>query len=344
MSDQAADHKADGSGDVDKLLDKLGFEEADDKLAASGADDDTAVSIVESTVTKAPPSASRMWAIVAGVLALGLVVAIGAVVWLATSDDSSEIATDDAVDVGTARGAAPEIDAEAERLRGAIDALGLDGVDVAVRSSIIYVEGSVPDAGGVEAVYSAAGTVADGILVDTSGLVVDGSYGQEAAAPAGASPQPGAPPQAGAPPQPGAQPPPPGPPGGPPPNEPRLELQAELDRVFELTPLVFDSGQTELSEAQRAVLDSTVTSLLYTFPGIPVRVVGYTDEAGDDEANITLSVARANAVRQHLILQGVPGFAMIAEGRGETASTGDPMLDRRVELEVVLLEEETQGG
>ena len=110
--------------------------------------------------------------------------------------------------------------------------------------------------------------------------------------------------------------------------------------MLEATPLVFASGATELTDLQRRVLDSTVVNLIFTYPGIPVRVVGYTDEAGDQDANSLLSIERANAVRDHLILQGVPAFALIAEGRGETASTGSSELDRRVELEGVLLDEE----
>ncbi|MGI9611559.1 MAG: OmpA family protein [Acidimicrobiales bacterium] len=356
-ADQTPDHEASGSDeDVDQLLDKLGFEDTDPKGTLSkGSSDDAAtleaepVAVVEQAVTKTPPS-SRVWAAVAGVLALGLIAAIGAVIWLATSgDDTSEIATDDAVEVGTARGAVPELDAEADRLRGSLEALGLDGVEVAVRGSVLYVEGTVSTEEDVAAVYEAADSVADGILGDVSGLVSDASHGQEAGvetAEGGPPPQPGAAPQAGgAPPPPGAGPPPGGgpPPLGPPPNEPRIALQAELDRVLDTTPLVFESGQTELTDAQRAVLDTTVTSLLYTYPGIPIRIVGYTDEAGDDDANITLSIARADAVRQHLVLQGVPGFGMIAEGRGEVGASGDAALDRRVELEVVLLEEQVDG-
>ena len=47
-----------------------------------------------------------------------------------------------------------------------------------------------------------------------------------------------------------------------------------------------------------------------------VEVLGYTDRLGSDSANRALSERRANAVREVLIQQGVPGEKIRAEGLG----------------------------
>ncbi|MBS0338946.1 MAG: OmpA family protein [Proteobacteria bacterium] len=48
-----------------------------------------------------------------------------------------------------------------------------------------------------------------------------------------------------------------------------------------------------------------------------VSVVGYTDPLGSAEYNQRLSVARANAVRDYMVSQGVPANIITAEGRGK---------------------------
>jgi len=47
-------------------------------------------------------------------------------------------------------------------------------------------------------------------------------------------------------------------------------------------------------------------------------VVGYTDPLGSTEYNQRLSVARANAVRDYMVSQGVPAGIIQTEGRGES--------------------------
>lgn len=54
-----------------------------------------------------------------------------------------------------------------------------------------------------------------------------------------------------------------------------------------------------------------------------VRVLGYTDRIGSEQANQTLSALRAEAVRDYLVAHGVPAEMIQAEGRGEA----DPVAD-----------------
>ena len=115
-----------------------------------------------------------------------------------------------------------------------------------------------------------------------------------------------------------------------------VALKRDLDRLLSFTPLVFNEGQTELSANHERVLNS-VAALLLSSPGIPVTVVGYTDDVGSTESNTQLSTERATAVYNYLVAQGVAESDLIVEGRGEAIASGTSDLagfERRIEFEV----------
>lgn len=51
-----------------------------------------------------------------------------------------------------------------------------------------------------------------------------------------------------------------------------------------------------------------------------VDIVGYTDRIGSAESNMLLSIARANAVKQFFVSQGIPAHVIRAQGAGESKS------------------------
>lgn len=113
-------------------------------------------------------------------------------------------------------------------------------------------------------------------------------------------------------------------------------LQGELDRILAFTPLVFDSGQEDLTPNHNRILNN-VAAVLLTKPGLPVTIVGYTDDSGSAEINLQVSEARAAAVRAYLIDQGVPETDLVVDGRGDAIASGtadQSGLERRVEFEV----------
>ena len=114
-------------------------------------------------------------------------------------------------------------------------------------------------------------------------------------------------------------------------------LQSEINRVVAATPLIFETGKTDLTELHARILNN-VASILKAYPDLPVRVIGYTDHVGSDDANTALSSARAANVKAYLVSQGVPEGGLITEARGSSNSTGSAelaSLERRVEFEVV---------
>ena len=118
----------------------------------------------------------------------------------------------------------------------------------------------------------------------------------------------------------------------------RRDLQEALSvEVFFRTEDRGLSGPTEERLAKLA-------ALVEPMEGAVIRLDGYTDARGTEKYNSTLSMARAEAVRDALIRGGMPAERVIVTGSGETTSTAgeqdsDGMaLERRVEMNVVDLE------
>jgi len=85
------------------------------------------------------------------------------------------------------------------------------------------------------------------------------------------------------------------------------------------------------------VLDGVAASLVDN-PTVTVEVGGHTDNTGRRAPNLTLSDARANAVRDYLIARGVQASQLTARGYGPDQPVSDNTTvagraaNRRVEL------------
>jgi OOP family OmpA-OmpF porin len=102
------------------------------------------------------------------------------------------------------------------------------------------------------------------------------------------------------------------PPPPPPPPPPVRNFSLSSDGTFE-----FDKAV--LTPVGRTRLDALLQELKSAgFRARSIVVVGYTDPLGKPEYNQRLSVARANAVRDHMVGAGVPANVIQTEGRGET--------------------------
>ena len=100
------------------------------------------------------------------------------------------------------------------------------------------------------------------------------------------------------------------------------------------------------SAATNSMLDEAAR--LITRAGIHVRVVGYTDQAGEQlgtgaSRNLTLSLQRAERVVDELVRRGVPRNRLLAIGRGSSEIGPPPGAAnpaRRVEIEPAFIGEE----
>lgn len=81
--------------------------------------------------------------------------------------------------------------------------------------------------------------------------------------------------------------------------------------------ITFQSGSARMAEESLPVIDELAGDLALC-PEATVNVEGHTDSDGEDEANLALSVSRAEAVVDALILRGIGPERLYAIGYGES--------------------------
>lgn len=81
--------------------------------------------------------------------------------------------------------------------------------------------------------------------------------------------------------------------------------------------ITFQSGSARMAEESLPVIDELAGDLAIC-PEATVNVEGHTDSDGEDEANLALSVSRAEAVVDALILRGIGPERLYAIGYGES--------------------------
>lgn len=118
------------------------------------------------------------------------------------------------------------------------------------------------------------------------------------------------------------------------------DLQAqrtERGLVMTLGDILFSTGRAELTPGAYERIDR-LARFLQAHPARTVRIEGHTDDTGNDAANLRLSEARAQAVRDALSARGVPPSRIVTQGMGEAqpvASNGNDagrQQNRRVEI------------
>lgn len=90
------------------------------------------------------------------------------------------------------------------------------------------------------------------------------------------------------------------------------------DAAFELPDVQFDTKKATLSSRSLVVL-SALANHMARNPNRVLHIEGHTDNVGDAEDNLQLSQARAEAVQDHLISQGIAADRLRVRGFGETA-------------------------
>lgn len=119
------------------------------------------------------------------------------------------------------------------------------------------------------------------------------------------------------------------------------------DRVTVGSDVLFASGSATLSASGRRALNRIAADLRARYPGLPVRVYGYTDSDPIVKSrklwsdNLDLSANRAMAVVRYLRAKGISPGSMEAIGMGEThpvasnATRAGKSKNRRVEIIVI---------
>jgi len=104
--------------------------------------------------------------------------------------------------------------------------------------------------------------------------------------------------------------------------------------------LFFATGSAELEHSSLAELNQ-LKELMQTHGSLRLEISGHTDSDGTAAINQTLSEARANSVREHLLSQGIDGQRLVAVGHGDTKpvavndSDANKARNRRTEIKVL---------
>ncbi|MGB1247709.1 MAG: OmpA family protein [Chitinophagales bacterium] len=87
-------------------------------------------------------------------------------------------------------------------------------------------------------------------------------------------------------------------------------------KEFTLDNVLFETGKSTLKASSKTELEE-----LYEYmslkPDLKIEIGGHTDNVGEEEANLILSQARADAVRDYLIEKGISADRVVAKGYGE---------------------------
>lgn len=115
--------------------------------------------------------------------------------------------------------------------------------------------------------------------------------------------------------------------------------ELETGQGFEINDIKFATNSYELTENAQFILDNFYLYLKEN-PSIKFKVVGHTDNVGNDSENQTLSANRAKAVKEYLVQKGVNSARVTSEGKGETqpkvpnTTEENKQLNRRTEIVV----------
>lgn len=121
-------------------------------------------------------------------------------------------------------------------------------------------------------------------------------------------------------------------------ESPTLHCQNEVEGILKTRTLRFSEASARIDPASEKLLDEVARALRPCVGGI-IAITGHTDGNGNEQANVALSLARADAVRFELIGRGIPADGLRATGVGSKVPVAglDPSdaANRRIEFSVI---------
>lgn len=115
--------------------------------------------------------------------------------------------------------------------------------------------------------------------------------------------------------------------------------QAVLDVALDKRIIEFDSGQASITPNGLAILDE-MAAAMQKLKGRKVEVIGHTDNTGLRASNVSLSQARADAVRSYLASKGIAPDSVLTSGQGpdrpvaSNATVDGRARNRRIEFRI----------
>jgi len=122
-------------------------------------------------------------------------------------------------------------------------------------------------------------------------------------------------------------------------SEPLARCQRDIDAMLTGSASFFTSASSEITAEALPIVDQVAALLAQC--SARAEIAGHTDNSGRTRPNLRLSQARADAIRAHLIVKGVPQTQLSAIGFGEErpiVSNRTPegrRQNRRIEVRIV---------
>ncbi len=124
-------------------------------------------------------------------------------------------------------------------------------------------------------------------------------------------------------------------------------LQVDLDALLEGKVVEFRVNSDEITEAGEELLDEILETIALE-PAIRIEIAGHADSQGSPDANMELSMARAQAVLAYLVAHGEDAERFDVLAFGETQPIADNTTEegraknRRIEFRALLVEEDDE--
>ena len=122
--------------------------------------------------------------------------------------------------------------------------------------------------------------------------------------------------------------------------ESALILDDPSEASIRLKNLFFATGSANLEDDSKYEVNS-LAGLLKEFDDVKIEISGHTDSTGDAQANLLLSEARANTVKQQLISDGIDSdrLQIVGLGSSQPADTNETaegrQNNRRIEMRII---------
>ena len=119
-----------------------------------------------------------------------------------------------------------------------------------------------------------------------------------------------------------------------------VNITIEPTKTFTLNNVHFQTNKSKITADSYPELNELVEFLALK-KHTKIEVAGHTDDVGEDDANLKLSLARAKAVRNYLIKKGIAENRIVAKGYGELQPIADNTteegrrLNRRTQIKIL---------
>ncbi len=123
-------------------------------------------------------------------------------------------------------------------------------------------------------------------------------------------------------------------------RRPLLLVPIEAGQIVRLNNIFFDSGKSTLKTESFPELDRLV-KIMKENPSMNIQIAGHSDDVGDEEINLKLSIERALSVENYLQSQSIKTTRVVSTGVGKSKPIGSNdtdegrQLNRRVEFKIL---------